>query len=663
MTFYVLFKVFLCGFTAYLCSRVLGLSIGASRFTSIAWMLSGYNMVWCYWNLPHVSGWIPVLLLGVEFLLQRRYQRGFSAMALAATLLLLAGHPETVFTSGLGVGLYFLLRLALSRRIENVRRPVLKPMLLALAAWSVALGATAVQIIPFVEYIPNSQTERGVLEEDARSIQPGGWAALWAPRFIGSTPDGTFWGLRNSNHVSLVYPGVVTWVAASLLLTSRNRNAKARAQVLSVMLPAAAFLLLAFGVPPLAWLRELPGIRHVWGVWFVSFFMFAMAILGGFGLDHAFSHISTLRLKWPVILVVGATAACLIACLLLAPMFTPKTTFEYVLGQVLLAAILGLCSLAIVLSPGVRLAPRTRMAAFSVLLALDLLLAARGFRPTSPKEYVFPETELTQRLQQEAGPIRVECQSTEIRSGILPNYGIETLGGYDGMYPKRQLELMGLVSRGAWGSVEPLCAVSHYLFPEGTLEDSGEGDTPFELVGSLEGIDICRNKRAFPRAFLVGRVRALADADAVLDAMCAPGYDPLAGALTEAPPFLPLPNAEAGNLGTAVVASRLRTRTRVNVSANKPVVLVLADAFYPGWQALVDGEPREVFPVYYAFRGVTVEAGKHTVEFRYSPLSFRIGLAISTVVLAVGFLGGALCVWRRRRNLIQQKAECTDAQP
>ena len=43
----------------------------------------------------------------------------------------------------------------------------------------------------------------------------------------------------------------------------------------------------------------------------------------------------------------------------------------------------------------------------------------------------------------------------------------------------------------------------------------------------------------------------------------------------------------------------------------------MADTYFPGWVALVDGKSQPVLEVYGAVRGVVLSAGLHRVEFQY----------------------------------------------
>jgi len=60
---------------------------------------------------------------------------------------------------------------------------------------------------------------------------------------------------------------------------------------------------------------------------------------------------------------------------------------------------------------------------------------------------------------------------------------------------------------------------------------------------------------------------------------------------------------------------------------------VLTDTWDRGWRGTVDGKPARVLRADHAFRAVRVPAGKHEVTFRYSPLSFRLGLLLTALGL------------------------------
>ena len=67
----------------------------------------------------------------------------------------------------------------------------------------------------------------------------------------------------------------------------------------------------------------------------------------------------------------------------------------------------------------------------------------------------------------------------------------------------------------------------------------------------------------------------------------------------------------------------------------------------------MDGHPTRIVAANENFRAVAVSAGRHTVDFRYRPASFRAG-AIISILTAVAMLVAlaVILVHRRRRTRV-----------
>jgi uncharacterized membrane protein YfhO len=72
----------------------------------------------------------------------------------------------------------------------------------------------------------------------------------------------------------------------------------------------------------------------------------------------------------------------------------------------------------------------------------------------------------------------------------------------------------------------------------------------------------------------------------------------------------------------------------VDATACAPSYLVVADAWFPGWEAEVDGQPAVIERADIALRAVKLAPGAHAVRMRYRPRSFRWGAFVSGLTLA-----------------------------
>jgi hypothetical protein len=150
------------------------------------------------------------------------------------------------------------------------------------------------------------------------------------------------------------------------------------------------------------------------------------------------------------------------------------------------------------------------------------------------------------------------------------------------------------------------------------------------------------------RAWLVHGLQPVADDDTALRLLTDPSFDPRQTAAVEGD-FAAQPPGPAGDREGVQVAEFSPERVQLKAQVSQPALLVLADAFYPGWRASVDGAPVPIMQANLMFRAVALAPGSHDVSFSYEPSSWRWGVAVSMamlLLLAGGILATCLPVRR-----------------
>jgi len=152
---------------------------------------------------------------------------------------------------------------------------------------------------------------------------------------------------------------------------------------------------------------------------------------------------------------------------------------------------------------------------------------------------------------------------------------------------------------------------------------------PARKIGAF---GVARNPHAIPRAFVTYNTRAAPDVDTLLARLSDPTFDPLEASYVEADFALAGGDEGDGKAGhSAAIVRDGMTEVEVEAELNAAGLLVLADSYYPGWVASVDGAPAPIYPTNHLFRGVPVPAGRHRVRFEYRPISLWAGAAASGI--------------------------------
>jgi uncharacterized membrane protein YfhO len=87
--------------------------------------------------------------------------------------------------------------------------------------------------------------------------------------------------------------------------------------------------------------------------------------------------------------------------------------------------------------------------------------------------------------------------------------------------------------------------------------------------------------------------------------------------------------------GRVLSADRSPEIVRIDAEADGPALLVVNDAYWPGWRAWIDGEEIPILAADLLVRAVRWPAGRHTLVMRYAPAEVRDGLVCTAVGAAL----------------------------
>ncbi len=320
-------------------------------------------------------------------------------------------------------------------------------------------------------------------------------------------------------------------------------------------------------------------------------------------------------------------------------------------------------------------AGRAATLALLVLGALDLVLVGRTVNPLAPKELLdrpsvvglvaADEARLHAAIEApgciDVGPgpagwkpawvAALGFQGT-LRAPSGARWGLR--GSYDGEFTGLGSRWSGPFSRDAWERLGTpdglrllqLGGVSHVL-RVGTSAVAGLELLETRPSGYVCPLQVWRVPDPLPGAYVARGERSAADPETTLRLLLEPAFDPRSEVVlvdARVRGVAALPGAD-----DVRVVSRRLDAIEVEARLDAAGVLVVLEAFEPGWVATVDAAPAPVLRANGLFRAVRLEAGRHSVRFAYRPRSVAYGAAISAFGLASAIALGLLCLARATR--------------
>ena len=668
----------LASLTAYALWRSLGGSVWAGLAAGITYAYGGFLVA----HLGHppmlsVAAWLPLLLLWLRLALLRRSPRAVAAAALTLALMILAGHPQVLLLS-LSAAAAWGAFVAWQARppAQPISASAGRPPAAALRRWAAhpgarhwatsgligaaVLGLGAALAAPVL--LPALQLGRASVratlayaESTAFSLRPLHLVHLLVPKALGDSPTSYLNALAFSGEV-WAYAGVVTLLLAAAAVALRPHPA-----ALFGLALAAVALLLALGpaTPLQGWLyRFVPGFGQVRapGRWSHVYSLgLALAAAGGVQalcpcLTQATpAAVAVLRrgIRW-----LGIAAAGLVAVLvlltgqLLGPRdpSAPLANFLDGLGWLLLLLVLSLAVLGLLVRA--RPGPALTGALLVGLVVLDLFSAHIAFNPTTADLTAgFRHPEIIAALQAAPSPVRLDSDTgtPELwQPSTAALYGLQDVtGAFNPLGLAAYATVYDLARRDRAAPLYDLLGVTHLVARPDKLPRASNL-TP--VLTAPSRLVLYERRGGLPRAVVVGRARAFDDPEAVLAALRQPGFDPRAEVLLVG--GRPLDNPAPPPARPATITRQEPDLLEISATADADAYLVIADAYYPGWRAEVDGQPAPVERANYAFRAVPLPPGSHTVRLIFDPPLWRLGWLLA---LPAALLTAALLVLPGRR--------------
>lgn len=599
------------GIGVFLLARELAIPLDARLLACGAFSLSGFMIAHLrQLNMVDAAAWIPFVLLGVERIAAGREGRAPLWLALVWAIEILAGHPQITYFTALVALSYFAARWWQSRPAERWSS----------WAWlglSLMLGTllAAAQLLPAIELSRLTYRQAGLSFEEAAKypVSPLNVWTFFVPGLFGEARDDSF-RLSGLFWEQYGYVGVLPAILAIVGVVVERRNRHVR--LLAGITVASYLLVLGKNTPLFGWaFAAVPGMSAFrFPTRFLVFVELGLALLAGFGLAACLEMLHGTRRSFAAALVVGVTAADL---------------WGHQMRQV----------------------PQVDAEQWFAPIDTVRILSDAGARLREPWRYLTLDAALVhgETYHGAHGWAGDLTPYVRLRALLQPSFnllfGFEAPDGYANLVPRSYEAIWGSEKQPGirsarhleTGELEPEVGKIARLFNVRFL--LSVAPLRSELLRSVgrssEGVEVYEVIDTLPRAFVVGETVAASTEKDAIRLLTEPAFDPDRQAVVERE-TVRLPD-DAGASRNVSVVHRTNTELTLRARLEQPGLLVVSEAYYPGWQATVDRVGAPVLRVNGMMRGVILAAGDHEVVFRFRSRSIAVGFLVSglTIVFVV----------------------------
>lgn len=241
---------------------------------------------------------------------------------------------------------------------------------------------------------------------------------------------------------------------------------------------------------------------------------------------------------------------------------------------------------------------------------------AKPYQKTPADDFILKDTELAYRVLTLGNPFQ------ETQTG----YFHRSVGGYFAVKMRRYQDL---IERRLGGEEKAIIeGLKKGSADFSTFNAVNMLNTKYIKFGNTER-EVLPNSTAFGAVWFVSNIKSVANADDEMKGISEENLRNTAIVNTSKFPLEKTDFVQDSTQKIALVAYR-SDYLKYEYQSNQDAFVVFSEIYYPkGWIATLDGKQISYLNTNYILRGMQVPAGKHVIEFRFDPQTYKTGAMIT----------------------------------
>ncbi len=689
----IILHFFFAGVTTGFFLRYCKASKTASFIGSVIFTLSGYLMS-VHNLLPHLFSvsWFPLVIMYYLKYFDDKKNKYLVYTAFSITMQFLAGAPEIVIMTLfvliiITISLNFFTEDAVSSDVVNTMWEVVKTRVIAISlVLLLFILFSSIQLLPFYELKTNSIRANGLSYDEAIV-----WSFAWKDFIQFFLPD--FYGYhlntqkywQNQSWLKTLYLGVIPFILSSFYFASKDRR-----KWIFLMLIVISFLFALGGNTPLyKLLYRIPPFSSVrYPVKFLFVFFFIIAVTSGLGFDAFRKGIAeniariknivyisfyfgfVLVIIWGYVVLFNNDIFSFLDKIGIKPPIYHDINFNlHNLKRFLFFSFLFCLMLLVYLRVKHK---KIVMQILLLLLITDLFLASYSFYATVSWKAYMEKHDFSDNL--------IKSENTE-RYFVTPKTNAEfdkfpqdrgilaaAFAPIFGLYATSGSEVLRIKQNEIFINI---------MFGAGTIEEAKRGldasgiryliasykikDNKFKTINSIKigekKVYLYQYLTCPGRFLLFDKIHSVNNESMAIEKLKDKSIDlkkelilipdlkntksnivdkkDNKTAIRDQKPGIKNQKSKNEHKGKVKLVSYLANSVILEYEADKDMFLYVSDTFYPGWKAYVDGKKTNIYRANLTFRAIEAPKGKHTVVFKYIPVSFYSGALLTLIGISL----------------------------